>query len=337
MREPRFWYGSPSLMSWLLWPASAIYGAVAARRMARPGTHAGVPVICVGNYHLGGAGKTPVTLALAEMLHAMGERPVVVSRGYGGSLEGPVEVDARRHMAAEVGDEPLMMAERVPVVVARDRVAGAVLARASSASVVLLDDGLQNPALIKDITLAVVDGTRALGNRRVFPAGPLRAPLAPQLARTDVMIVVGAGCSADDLTRAMTARGALVLRANFVADARSVERLQERRVLAFAGIGDPERFFATLRANAIDVAETRAFADHHAYAPYEISALRARAMEQGFTLVTTEKDMARIASEPRLSRHRGEVVPFKVALRFENETALRMLLADRLAAARHPG
>jgi tetraacyldisaccharide 4'-kinase len=322
-------------MSWLLWPVSAVYGAVAARRMARPGVRAGVPVVCVGNYHLGGAGKTPVTLALAQMLRAMGERPVVVSRGYGGSLEGPVDVDARRHMAAEVGDEPLMMAERVPVVVARDRAAGAMLARERGASVVLLDDGLQNPALVKDVTLAVVDGTRALGNGHVFPAGPLRAPLPPQLACTDVLIVVGAGRSADELTRTVAARGGLVLRANFVADPQAVERLQGRRVLAFAGIGDPQRFFATLCANDIDVAETKAFADHHAYAPYEITDLRARATAQNLTLVTTEKDMARIASEPRLSRHRAEVLPFKVTLQIENESALRSLLTDRLAAARH--
>jgi tetraacyldisaccharide 4'-kinase len=322
-------------MSWLLWPVSAVYGAVAARRMARPGARAGVPVICIGNYHLGGAGKTPVTLALAQMLRAIGERPVVVSRGYGGSLEGPVEVDARRHMAAEVGDEPLMMAERVPVVVARDRAAGAMLARERGASVVLLDDGLQNPALVKDVTLAVVDGTRALGNGHVFPAGPLRAPLSPQLARTDVLIVIGAGHGADTLAQTVAARGALVLRANFVADPQAVERLRGRRVLAFAGIGDPQRFFATLRANGIDVAETKAFADHHAYAPYEITDLRARAAAQTLTLVTTEKDMARIVSEPRLSRHRAEVVPFKVTLQFENEAALRTLLTDRLAAARH--
>ncbi len=335
MREPGFWYGPSSPMSWLLWPVSAVYGAVAARRMARPGVRAGVPVVCVGNYHLGGAGKTPVTLALAQMLRAMGERPVVVSRGYGGSLEGPVEVDARRHMAAEVGDEPLMMAERVPVVVARDRAAGAMLARERGASVVLLDDGLQNPALIKDVTLAVVDGMRALGNGHVFPAGPLRAPLPPQLACTDVLIVVGAGRAADELARTVDARGALVLRANFVADPQAVERLQGRRVLAFAGIGDPQRFFATLRANDIDVAETKAFADHHAYAPYEITDLHARAAAQNLTLVTTEKDMARIASEPRLSRHRAEVLPFKVTLQIENESALRSLLTDRLAAARH--
>ena len=337
MREPGFWYGSPSPLSWLLRPVAAIYGAVAARRMARPGVPVGVPVICVGNYHLGGAGKTPVTLALAQMLRAMGERPMVVSRGYGGSLEGPVEVDARRHMAAEVGDEPLMMAERVPVIVARDRAAGAMLAREGGASVVLLDDGLQNPALVKDVTLAVVDGTRALGNGQVFPAGPLRAPLPPQLARTDVLIVIGAGRAADELARAASARGVLVLRAGFVADPQAVERLQGRRGLAFAGIGDPQRFFATLRAQGIDVAETRAFADHHAYAPYEVTDLRARGAAQNLTLVTTEKDMARIASEPRLSRHRAEVVPFKVMLQFENETALRTLLVDRLAMVRHPG
>ena len=150
MREPAFWYRPPSLLSRLLAPLGAIYGAITAQRMSRAGASAGIPVLCVGNYHLGGAGKTPTTLALVKLLRELGEQPFVVSRGYGGTQQGPLRVDPASHSAADVGDEPLMLASRVPVIVSRDRVAGAALARASGASVVLLDDGFQNPSLAKD-------------------------------------------------------------------------------------------------------------------------------------------------------------------------------------------
>ncbi|HET6839907.1 MAG TPA: tetraacyldisaccharide 4'-kinase, partial [Bradyrhizobium sp.] len=196
MHEPAFWYRPSSLISRLLMPLGALYGAVAARRLQREGFDAGIPVLCVGNYHLGGAGKTPTVLALAKLLRELGETPVVLSRGYGGRLRGPIMVDPERHGAADVGDEPLMLARTVPVAVARDRIEGVALARSQRASVILLDDGFQNPAIAKDASLIVIDGERGLGNACVFPAGPLRAPLPPQLARTDALIVVGDGKAA---------------------------------------------------------------------------------------------------------------------------------------------
>ena len=177
MREPAFWHRPPSWTSRLLMPLGALYGAVAGRRMQRPGFDAGIPVLCVGNYHTGGAGKTPTVLALTQLLRDLGETPVVLSRGYGGRLRGPVTVDAVRHAAADVGDEPLMLARTVAVVVARDRVDGVALARSQGASVILMDDGFQNPAIAKDASLIVIDADRGLGNACVFPAGPLRAPL----------------------------------------------------------------------------------------------------------------------------------------------------------------
>src|ERR1700709_765665 len=186
MREPGFWHGPSSWKSHLLRPLGTLYGAIAANRLKRRGLDAGIPVLCVGNYHVGGAGKTPTVLALAKLLRELGETPVVLSRGYGGKLRGPVRVDPLRHAASDVGDEPLMMASTLPVVVARKRADGVPLARSQGATVILMDDGFQNPAVAKDASLIVIDGNRGLGNGQVFPAGPLRAPLKPQLARTGV-------------------------------------------------------------------------------------------------------------------------------------------------------
>jgi len=333
MREPRFWYGPVSLGSVLLAPIAACYGAVAAARLAREGTRAGCPVICIGNYHLGGAGKTPTTLRLVEILRQIGETPVVVSRGYGGTLAGPVRVD-EAHRAADVGDEPKMMARHVPVIVARDRVEGAELARREGASVVLLDDGFQNPALAKDAAMIVVDAARGLGNRMIFPAGPLRAPLAPQVARTNALIVIGEGHAADDIAQGVVQRGGLVARAAFVPEESSLARLRGTRVLAFAGIGDPGRFFATLAKHGVEVASRKEFADHHPFTEAELKALADEAQAGGLTLVTTEKDLARIEGDPALAAYAAQIVPFAVTLRVEDEGALLDFLKARMRRAR---
>ncbi|MGB5903214.1 MAG: tetraacyldisaccharide 4'-kinase [Xanthobacteraceae bacterium] len=332
MHEPAFWHRPSSLTSRLLTPLAALYGAIAARRMARSGADAGVPVICVGNYHTGGAGKTPTVLALVHMLRGLGETPFVLSRGYGGSLSGPLRVDAARHTAAEVGDEPLMMAARAPVMIARDRVAGAQLARGEGASVIVMDDGFQNPALRKDFSLIVVGGGRGLGNGRVFPAGPLRAPLAPQLARTDALLVIGEGDAVADVERTLAARGVPVFHARVTPDAEVVATLREKRVLAFAGIGDPGRFFDTLRAHGIEAAAERRFPDHHRFTKDELWALRAEATRGELVLVTTEKDFARL-SDSELAPLKDGITPLPVTLRFDDEARLRELIAARLRGA----
>jgi tetraacyldisaccharide 4'-kinase len=328
MREPRFWHGPSSLNSHLLKPIAALYGAIAAQRMARRGLNAGIPVFCVGNYHVGGAGKTPTVLALAKLLRELGETPVVLSRGYGGRLRGPVRVDAARHAAADVGDEPLMMAGSLPVVVSRQRAEGVPLARSLGATVIVMDDGFQSPAVVKDISLIVIDSHRGLGNGQVFPAGPLRAPLRPQLARTDALVIVGDGTAADALAGEMVATSKLVLRAHLKPDRVQLASLAGKRVLAFAGIGDPERFFNTLQSNGIDVVRQRAFADHHPYALGEIESLLADAKRNGLTLVTTEKDLARLRD---WSAH---ITAFPVTLEFEDAALLRKFVTDRLFKAR---
>jgi tetraacyldisaccharide 4'-kinase len=334
MREPAFWYRPPSLISLLLTPLGALYGMVAARRLQREGLDAGIPVFCVGNYHVGGAGKTPAVLALTKLLRDHGEIPVVLSRGYGGSLRGPVKVDPERHDAADVGDEPLMLARTVPVIVARDRVDGVALAKSQGASVILMDDGFQNPAIAKDASVIVIDSDRGLGNGRVLPAGPLRAPLPPQLDRTDALIVIGEGTAAKSVAAAIAAQEKLVLSAHLRADDASVAALRGKRVLAFAGIGDPGRFFGMLRASGIEIDRERAFADHHSLSQAEIDTLIADANRDALTLVTTEKDLARLREAGELPNWAKEIVPFAVTLEFESVVKLRRFLSERLFRAR---
>ena len=334
MREPAFWHRQTLWPSRLLAPVGFVYGAITSRRMAQPGERAAVPVICVGNYHVGGAGKTPTVLALAALLKALGERPCVVSRGYGGSLSGPVAVDPQQHGAAEVGDEPLMMAADVAVIVARDRAAGARLACARDASVILLDDGFQNPSLVKDASLIVIDSQRGLGNGAVFPAGPLRAPLAPQLARTDALIIVGDGQAASPVAAAVAARGKPVLRARLRPEQASCDALRGHKCLAFAGIGDPGRFFATLRASGIAVSREMVFPDHHPFAASEIEALAATAARDQLTLVTTQKDYVRLMSDKAVAASASTIVPFRVTLEIGEGDALRELVMSVLRARR---
>lgn len=334
MREPAFWHRPPSWTSHLLSPFGALYGAIAARRLTGKGFDAGIPVFCVGNYHLGGAGKTPTVLALAGLLRELGETAVVLSRGYGGRLRGPVMVDPSRHTAAEVGDEPLMLAMHVPVAVARNRIDGVALAKSQRATVILMDDGFQNPAVAKDAALIVIDGHRGLGNGYVFPAGPLRAPLPPQLARTDALVVVGEGAAGRTVAAAVAASGKPVLAARLKPDAACVAELKGRRIFAFAGIGDPDRFFRTLRASGLEMARQRSFADHHPFSEGEIAALLAEAAAGDLTLVTTEKDLARLHRRTGLPTAARAIVPFSVTLEFEDAALLRKFLSERLFRAR---
>jgi tetraacyldisaccharide 4'-kinase len=328
MREPAFWWRKAGLAAGLLAPAAACYGAISARRMTRQGTRAGVPVLCVGNFTLGGAGKTPAVMQLAKMLQEAGERVFCLSRGYGGSLAGPKQVDAHSDRAAQVGDEALLLARVAPTIVARDRVAGAEAARAAGASVVVMDDGLQNASLAKDFTIAVVDGRRGLGNARVFPAGPLRAPLAAQLARTDALLVVGEATDAGDAIAA--AHRLPLLHGRLVPDTAAVAALAARKVLAFAGIGDPDKFFATATEAGIAIAQRQPFPDHHRFSAEEAAGLIMRAEHDGLALLTTEKDHARMAGEPLLAALAERVHVLPVTLAVDEADALRTLVLAKV-------
>jgi tetraacyldisaccharide 4'-kinase len=331
MREPAFWWRGAGPQARLLAPLGLLYGTITGQRMAMEGTQAGLPVLCVGNFTLGGAGKTPAVIMLAKMLAGGGAHPFCLSRGYGGSERGPKLVDSRADGAAQVGDEALLLAQAASTVVARDRVAGAEFARTQGASLLILDDGLQNPALAKDFTLAVIDARRGIGNARVFPAGPLRAPLAAQIARTDALLVVGEGNAADGVAARLHARGRSVFHARLVPDKAAVSALRGQNVLAFAGIGDPDKFFATARAAGVVVSRRRTFPDHHRYTPQDASELILRAEHSKLTLLTTEKDRARMNGDPRLAALAASVQTLPVTMVVQEAGELRRLIKSRLA------
>ncbi|MFZ4532121.1 MAG: tetraacyldisaccharide 4'-kinase [Alsobacter sp.] len=292
MRAPGFW-DDGGLPAWLLAPAGAVFGSITAWRMQRPGAKAPVPVVCVGNFTAGGAGKTPTAIAVAERLRQAGRRPVFLSRGYGGTVREPVQVDPARHQAAQVGDEPLLLARHGPTVVSPDRVRGAAMA-AALGDVIVMDDGLQNPSLAKDLRLAVVDGAAGIGNGLCVPAGPLRAPLAVQLRHVDAVVLIGAGQGGADVAVRAAAAGVPILTGALMPDPAAAARLAGRRVLAFAGIGRPGKVFATLEALGATVGARHAFADHHAFTRAELDGLMQEAARGGLVPVTTEKDRVRL-------------------------------------------
>lgn len=295
MRAPGFWQAEarrwPALM---LAPLGWLYGRITLARLAQQGERLAVPVIAIGNFTAGGAGKTPVARALAAALVARGERPFILSRGYGGSLPGPHRVDPSRDQAAEVGDEPLMLARDGPVIVSRDRRAGARMAVQQGASVLVLDDGLHNPHLEKDFALAVVDGGAGLGNGFCLPAGPLRAPLRPMLAKVDGVLMIGE----DRLNVAGAFSEKPVFASHMQPDDAVSRALSGRNILAFCGIGRPQKFVETLRGIGAGIVAFHAFGDHHAFTEGEASALLAEAERLGVEPVTTEKDAMRLAGGP---------------------------------------
>jgi len=319
MRAPDFWHGD-SLASRLLAPASTIYAWAVARRLAKDdGYRAAVPVICVGNIVAGGAGKTPVCIALAQRLAARGRKPHLLTRGYGGTEVGPRAVDLLRHDAARVGDEALLLAEHAPTWVARMRPDGAVAALAMGADILVMDDGYQNPSMVKDLSLVVVDGGYGFGNGRVIPAGPCREAVAAGLARADAVVLMG-----EDKTGARRQFGDLPVLSARLLPGPEADRFRGRKVVAFAGIGRPAKFFDTLEACGAELVGAHSFPDHHAFSRSELSDLIAEAERQGALLSTTAKDAVRVPTDlrPALS-------VLTVRLQWQDPAALDLLL-DRV-------
>ncbi|MDI4666433.1 tetraacyldisaccharide 4'-kinase [Xanthobacter autotrophicus] len=331
MRAPAFWWRRPGLASALLSPVGAVVGAVALRRMGGTGARVDAPVLCVGNPTVGGAGKTPTAIALLRRLNARGATPFALLRGHGGTARMPLRVDPAIHDAGTVGDEALLLARHAPTVVAGgQRRAGADLAVAAGASHIVMDDGFQNPSLAKDVSVLVVDGTVGVGTGGVTPAGPLRAPLGPQLARADAVLVVGDGAAGAEVAARAGAAGCAVLTGRLVPDPAAVAALRGVPLIAFAGIGRPEKFFATLEEAGLAPLARHAFADHHPFRPAEIARLAQEAKAQGARLVTTEKDKARLAG-PAFAALAGAIATLPVALALDDPGALDALI-DRAEA-----
>ncbi len=329
-RAPDFWWQRHSPAGMLLAPFGMLYGQFTGRRMQRAGVSVGVPVICVGNLVLGGAGKTPTVLEVASICQKMKLGPGFLTRGYGGKERGPLIVSPSIHSAADVGDEALLLAQFAPTVVSVDRPAGAKLLAQLGATVVIMDDGFQNPSLNKDLSLIVVDAAHGIGNGFVLPAGPLRAPLAVQIRRADALVLLGEG-NGGKYVRIAARAGRPTLRA--ATEPARRRGLKRRPYLAFAGIADPAKFYKSLAAAGATIGHTMDFPDHHVFTAAECEAILAEAKSRDLVPITTEKDRVRLNGGDAASmRLAAATETFPVRVRFEEPRRITTLIADAIAA-----
>jgi tetraacyldisaccharide 4'-kinase len=328
LRPPKFWYAAPGLATRLLSPAARVYGERVAARMALPGTRVDVPVLCIGNFTLGGAGKTPLAIAIANLLRPTGVSPAFLTRGYGGSERGPLLVGSEAE-ASRVGDEALLLAEHAPTVVSADRVAGARRAIEAGAKLIIMDDGFQNPSLAKDCSVIAVDGETGIGNGLSFPAGPLRAPLHSQTPFASAVVVIGPGDAGGRVAEFARGSGLAVFRARIGPEPHAPQ-LRGRRVLAFAGIGRPQKFFKTLADLGAIIAASEVFPDHHPFSEADAIRIAERARTGKLLPVTTVKDMTRLMGGPARTALASLTATVPVKLSFEDAMAVLRFLQESL-------
>ncbi|PTM98395.1 tetraacyldisaccharide 4'-kinase [Mycoplana dimorpha] len=331
---PPFWWTKPDWHAYALWPVSRLYGFVAGTRMRRARRAAvPVPVVCVGNFTVGGAGKTPTSIALARAAKARGLRPGFLSRGYGGSLDVTTVVDPGRHRARDVGDEPLLLAREALTVISRRRIGGARRLVEEGVDLIIMDDGFQSARLVFDQALLVVDSRRGLGNGYLVPSGPVRAPLAEQMRQASALLVIGDGNAADALIRQAARAGKPVHSATLVTVA--ADDLRGQAVLAWSGLADNDKFFRTVEGTGATLYDTRSFPDHHHLSEDEVADILDHAEAHGYTIVTTAKDSVRLAGEHGRAqelRERSRVI--EVEIRFDDPRAPDKIIEAALASAR---
>ncbi len=318
LKAPKFWYQPPGFTSCALVPFAKVYALghwlnQRCRQVYRPS----IPVICLGNFTVGGAGKTPTVIAIAQLLQQKGQKNIhFITRGYGGSLKGPVQVNPQHHSFHEVGEEALLLAQFAPTWMGADRIASAKAAEKAGASILLMDDGAQNVSLVKDKCLMVIDRQQGVGNGLVFPAGPLRESLNQGLNRTHACILIG-----NKNEQPVIKINKPHFNARVVPDPSAINTIKDKRLIAFAGLGFPQKFFSTLKEHGGKLRKQVTFPDHHPYKTSDLTPLIQQATQEDALLVTTEKDMLRIPSALQKM-----ITPFKIRVVFDNPTDIYQYL-----------
>ena len=331
LEPPSWWYNSKSSpIANALRPLSWVWGTITGTRMsAQSRYHASLPVICVGNFTMGGAGKTPTAIFISDYLKSRGEQPAFLSRGYGGTLKGPHMVNTEVDSAARVGDEPLLLARHAPTVIAQNRIEGAAMLETSGATAIIMDDGFQNTALHKDLATVVIDGGVGIGNAMVAPSGPLRAPIEQQHTMCDAIIILGNNDPEHDSIKTLRQTYAgPILSAQIIADD-DTTWMENTKIIAFAGIGRPEKFFQTVRKLTPNLIDTLTFPDHHNFTEKDAKNLLARAFAEDAVLLTTEKDWVRLPTHIEVLnelRQQSHTLPIRLEFDGDDETELAKLV-----------
>lgn len=340
LKAPKWWFQKGHPLSYALAPVGFVYGLATRVRFAVTKSYRStLPVVCIGNYTMGGGGKTPLAIEIATLLRDNGHKPVFLTRGYGGRIKGPHLVDPSSDCALDVGDEPLLLAQVSPVVVCADRALGARYIEGLEADVIIMDDGFQNPTLAKDLSLVVVDETVGVGNGCVFPAGPLRMGLAFQLDKTDILMIGGQASSERSVSfDAEQIFAGDILHFEIVAKG-DVEWLKEARLLAMTGIARPEKFYVTLTALGANIVQKKDFPDHHAFTESEARELLEVARQDQLSIVMTKKDWVRLSNSGECGRlrHTAKVLEIDVQINHPQQLLARLEKAISSSASRHSG